>query len=742
MTIPMPIEGGKARSALPVRLLFTGTIFLGSFLLFLTQPMVARMALPHLGGAPAVWNSAMLLYQALLLAGYGYAHWLGRWPGRSQAGIHLGLFALASLTLPIGITALAPAAGVEPALWVLYLLGVSIAPLFFVISAQAPLMQAWFARTDDPRAHDPYFLYAASNIGSFSGLIAYPLLMEPLLPLSVQSWVWSAGFVLLALCVGVCGLALPRSGLALAVTAAPRPPIAWRRRLHWIALAAVPSGLMLSTTTHITTEVMAAPLLWVIPLGLYLLSFVLAFRTPGALTRRLIAAAPFVLLLIGSPLMIGSGLYPLAMAAGSVIMLFFVSLALHARMAADRPGAESLTDFYLMMSVGGVVGGLFSALIAPLLFNWTWEHPLLIMAAAALMPTKALFDRKSATAEKPAPRLAAALLLSLAADSGRWTELPAAYTLAFSIPIALWTLRSMGQGWRFALFFGLLMMSYGGWSNLGRSADPGMRERSYFGLYSIGLTANGEARYLQHGTTMHGMQSVDPARATIPGSYYAPGSGAGLAFGKAGGLYGKAARLGVVGLGTGTLACYARSGQRWTLYEIDPLMVEIARDPTRFSFLDRCLPDAKMVIGDARLTLERAPTASYDILAIDAFSSDAIPMHLLTDEAFSLYARVLAKNGLLLVHISNRYIDLRPVLAEIAARQGWTARIRNYFPDAAARENLASRSMWVALSRDPAMVEKMIGDSAKDRSSWQSLARQPGFRPWTDDFASVLPILK
>jgi SAM-dependent methyltransferase len=741
--VQLSLKRGDAVIRLPLRPLFTLTIFLGSFLLFLTQPMVARMAMPRLGGAPSVWNSAMLLYQALLLAGYAYAHLLGRLPTRGQLALHLGLFGLAALTLPVGLAAITPPAGAEPALWVLWLLGATIAPLFFVIAAQAPLMQAWFARSGDPGAHDPYFLYAASNLGSFAGLLAYPLLFEPFLTLPQQSAIWSGGYLLLAAGVVLCGLAVPRApGVREHYAAAA--PLGWRRTLRWILLAAVPCGLLLSSTMHLTTEVLAAPFLWVIPLGIYLLTFVLAFGRRGRLARSLIAAAPFVLLLLGATVLLDGKGIPLILALAGLVLLFFAALGLHARLADDRPGPERLTEFYLCMSSGGVLGGVFAALIAPTLFNWTWEHPLLVLAAAALLPVPAIFGKPEEP--MPLPQLVGipvvALGLSLLADSESVTGLPRWAGLGLSAVIAWWTLRSATIRWRYAVLFGLLMMSYGGWTALARSFEPNARERSYFGIYGVETTRDGAARYLRHGTTMHGIQMLDPSRATLPGSYYAPGSAVGLAFGDARRLYGPGARLGLIGLGTGTLACYARPGQQWTAFEIDPLIVRIARDARQFSFLSRCKPDLDVVIGDARLMLDERPDDSFDLLAVDAFSSDAIPMHLMTLEAFALYDRVLADDGLLLVHISNRYLDLEPVIAAAAARGGWHALLRDYRPGAEENAMLASRSIWVALSRDPAMLDRLSRDTMDDASGWRGLNRRAGFRAWTDDFGSVLPVLK
>lgn len=355
-------------SASPRRGIFVATILVGSFLLFLIQPMLARMVLPKLGGAPAVWNSAMLVYQALLLGGYAYAHWLGRFAIRRQAVVHMGLLLVAALWLPIGIAAIGPPPPRQEALWVPWLLLASIGPIFFAISAQAPLMQRWFAA--DRRAGDPYYLYAASNLGSFAGLISYPLWVEPNSTLASQSWGWTLSYGLLSLLVLASAAARWRPDAAAVsgagVMAAPKPQgearPSFRRQFHWVALAAVPSGLVLSTTTHLTTDIVAMPLLWALPLGLYLLSFVIAFIEKNWLKALITTMAPAALLAIGGLSLINSG-GSMMLALASLILLFF-----------------------LLMSAGGVLGGLFSALVAPLLFDWVYEHPLLILAAGLLLP--------------------------------------------------------------------------------------------------------------------------------------------------------------------------------------------------------------------------------------------------------------------------------------------------------------------------------------------------------------------
>ena len=723
------------------RIRFVGTIFLGSFLLFLVQPMIARMVLPRLGGAPAVWNSAMLVYQALLLAGYAYAHWLGRFAPRRQGAIHLAAFALAAVTLPIGLMSTAPSAEANPYFWVPALLLVSIGPLFFVVSAQAPLIQRWYALAG---AGDPYPLYAASNLGSFAGLLAYPLLVEPLLPISAQRWLWTGGYCALALLVAWCVLDLPRLG----ADAQPRDKVSsLPRRLiaKWILLAAVPSGLILSTTLYLTTDLVAVPLLWVIPLGAYLLSFTIAFasrRWPADSIRR---TAPFILLLSAATLFAGTSGPTQIFAVLAVLNLFTLSVALHSQLFDSRPESSRLTAFYLMMSVGGVLGGVFCALVAPQLFDWTYEHLLLMLAAAALMedrhfvpPLAALWDSGERARRLTAAGIALVVLLSIA-ELGLFglPRSPAAGDFAVVVIIAVAVL-AIGNRPLFVSAVAALMLATGGWHRLAASVEPGRTTRSFFGIYTI-RDGDGDRR-LVHGTTTHGIQNLgSPESERTPTAYYARGSGVGLAIEAAPRLFGDRARIAVVGLGSGTLACYARPGQSWTFYEIDPAIVRIATDPSKFRFLDRCLPDPAIVIGDARLTLGRAPPASADLLVVDAFSSDSIPMHLMTREAFGVYRRHLRPGGLLLVHISNRYLDLKPVVAAAAAEGGWSARLLTFDPSEAERADNATRSIWVALSQSPSTLARL---TAAQPGEWRPLPTRPGFEAWSDDHASVLPLMR
>ncbi|GGE17580.1 hypothetical protein GCM10011529_25090 [Polymorphobacter glacialis] len=740
------------RLALPLRPLFTATIMLGSFLLFLIQPMFGRSVLPLLGGSPSVWNTAMLFYQVTLLLGYLYAHLIRRLPLSRQLLLHLLLFGAAALTLPVGVARWVPAAAdTPPALWLLGLLAASIGPVFFVASAQSPLMQAWFGRSQHPDASNPYFLYAASNLGSFAALIAYPLLVEPTLALGTQSLLWSLGFVVLAGLVALCGLSVMQGGpVAVQAAAAPGVQVTWARRGRWTLLAFVASGLLLSTTTHLTTDIAATPLLWVIPLGVYLLSFVLAFGASGerwARWAQLIAPGALLALGIWVCLRSGPGAATLFAAAG-VVVLFIVALALHGTLAMDKPDVGGLTDFYLWISVGGALGGVLCALVAPVLFDWPYEHPLLLILAAVVIPAPQLSPRLGALWQDRRIRvlvIVVATILGVAAGFRIAQMTPGKMvpdSLSFELfaVAALWLLAVVAIGRRglFAYVFAMLLLAFGGVGQLKVSATEGARERSFFGVYAIYNEPENVRRTLVHGTTLHGVQSLDPLRSAIPMTYYAPESGVGMVMRRTD-RFGDDAHIAFVGLGTGTLACYAEPGQQWTAYEIDPAVAAIAKK--RFSYIGQCRPDLPIVLGDARLTLLKAKPGDLDILAVDAFSSDSIPLHLVTREAFRVYGRALQPEGVLLIHVSNQFLDLEPMIAAIGAAEGWTVRVRDYAPkgDQPAGQ-LFTRSVWIALTRTP---EAMVAMTAElPAGAWTAPRRQAGLVAWTDDFASILPVVK
>ena len=725
--------------------LYVVTVLTGSFLLFLVQPMFARMALPRLGGSPSVWNVAMVFYQAALLCGYLYAHGLQRLRPSAQIVIHVLLLAVALATMPVAVAAWLPEPRGSPALWLIELLAVSIGPAFLLVAAQAPLMQSWFARTAHRDAADPTFLYAASNAGSLGALLCYPLVIEPLSTLHDQGRGWGWGLVLLVVLVVACGSFTAGTGATDKQPLVASTPVTWRERLRWSMLAAIPSGLLLSTTTHLTTDLVAFPLLWVVPLSTYLLSFIVAFGRNGrAWTRGATWASSPLLIVLGASTFLTSEATVIWFAVAGVLLLFVLATALHGALATRRPAAAGLTEFYLYVSLGGVIGGVFCGLVAPAVFNWGYEQPILIVAAALAITgvapgrmTIALWQgERSGRVMRLLPGLTAVTSLTVAATVGTGV---AAATGMVAIPfLIVATTLSIGRRPHFAWHLAMLTMALGGWRQVAGIDGPIERARSFFGIYAVSDNAPYNLRELRHGTTLHGIQSLDPALARRPMSYYAPDSGVGQILAGLGAVDGPHARIAFVGLGAGTLSCYATAGQDWTAYEIDPLIVAIARDPHLFTYLARCRPGMPVIVGDARLKLADAPDGRYDVLVVDAFTSDAVPIHLMTAEAFALYGRVVAPGGVVLIHVSNRYLDLEPVVAAIGRSEGWTVRVRRYVPPPGRTGRIYdSASTWIALTRTPAVMSGLLAATALGPGGWRP-ARDDGRPPWTDDHASVL----
>jgi hypothetical protein len=738
-------DGGRGDGALAVQssawrgeatlAWFAGTMLLGAFLVFSIQPLFARMALPLLGGAPAVWNTAMVFFQSALLAGYAYAHCLSRCLGpRGQVAGHLSLLAIASLGLPVVIgDGWEPPAGAMSIPWLIALMAWTVGPPFLAVAATAPLIQRWFADSGHPAAGDPYFLYGASNLGSILALLSYPLLVEPTLTLQQQGWLWAAGYGALALAITGCGLVVWRRvatgvGAAASGAAAPSEPIGWPRRLRWLMLALVPSSLLLAVTTHITTDLAAVPLLWVVPLALYLLTFVVAFaRRPWLRHAWMIRAQPFVLIPLvllfawNLPFWLGLPLH--------LFGLFVSALVCHGELARLRPTSERLTEFYFWMAAGGALGGAFTALLAPLLFDGVFEYPIALVAACLLRPTLA----PAAGRRVLDFALPIGIGILLAARTGADVGLRDFGTLGLLLvfvpsALALYALAERPLG------FGLGIAAAMGGALLAADAQSVVaRERSFFGVYTVKRDPAGY-HVLLHGTTMHGAQRLDAERRRQPLTYFHRDGPLGQLFGAVGA---RVRNIGAVGLGVGTVACYRRPGQRWTFYEIDPLVERIARDRRHFHYLAECAPDAEIRTGDARLTLQGAPRAAYDLLILDAFSSDAIPMHLMTREALALYLDKLAPGGVIAWHVSNRNLDLAPIVADLAADAGVVAWVQTDQPSRAELAQYRTPSIWIALARRAEDLGPLVRDPR-----WQRLHARPDARPWTDDFSNILSALR
>lgn len=710
--------------------MFVATVALSAFLLFSVQPIFAKMMLPTLGGTPAVWSVAMVFFQALLLAGYAYAHLLTRLLPVSRAAlVHLCVLALAFASLPIAIAqgwGRPPASG--EAFWLIGVFAASVGLPFFAVSANGPLLQAWYAASGRKGAEDPYFLYAASNLGSFGALIAYPLVIEPFASLRQQSLGWTFGFVALAALIACCGV-LARMGAAAATQKADgaRSSRAWPA---WIGLGFVPSGLLVAVTAHISTDVAAMPLLWVAPLALYLLTFVLAFRTkplvrPGALAAAQIALTAFAI--VGLAMR-----WPMAFALPlDLALLFVVSLSAHSALFARRPAASDLTRFYLFMSLGGVLGGAFAALAAPRLFMGIAEYPILIIAGLMCLPTLSLARERLKGAAGAA---AAALALVTVAFAAVSTGLVPAHAAAVLFTLALVAIAA--AHWRrpeqalplaaaAAMLAGGLVLPGGGAETV----------RSFFGVHKLVPTEDGRFLTLMHGTTVHGAARLANADGSAysgppePTAYYTYEGALGLAIAAVREAHGGALpRWAAIGLGAGSLACHRREGENLAFFEIDEAVETIARE--RFRFLASCAPEARIVLGDARLTIadEAGP---FSLIVVDAFSSDAIPAHLVTREALALYLSKLDDAGAILLNITNRHLDLAQILARAGAELGLTAYVKRESAVEPLDLRFRAPSTALVLARKP----EDVGAIARD---WTPVAPDMARTPWTDDFSNVL----
>jgi hypothetical protein len=722
MSLDVKTHSAVLPAAFPRPLLlpgFAATLFVGACLLFLVQPMVSKMILPHLGGSPSVWNTCMCFFQAMLLLGYAYAHWLAtRFGGVAQAAIHIAVLAAAALFLPFDLTTQVPPTEGSPVPWLITRLATTVGPPFFAISATAPLLQRWFSRTDHPAAGDPYFLYAASNAGSLLALLAYPLIVEPAMPLWQQSRDWSFGLGLLALGIAFCWVGYRGRMITAPVMAeaAPRPSAA--ERLRWVAYAFVPSSLLLAVTAYITTDLASAPLFWVVPLALYLATFIIAFSRRPLLPHRLMLwLQP---LLIIPVVILAIGVHSVWLLLLHLASFFVIAMVCHGELARSRPAVRDLTEFYLWISLGGVLGGLFDALLAPLVFPDIWEYPLMLVAACAIRPAGVADGKAAWRADLLWPALLLAGLLALLPLG----NLPTWLVFAAGSVAALVLVKFSDHRWRFALGVAACLL----FAQLLSSGETLATTRSFFGVNRVRLMEDGAFRVLQHGTTVHGVQSTRPGTAATPLGYYNREGPFGRFFAAIASR--GVSRVGVVGLGTGGLACYARPGQSWTFHEIDPAVENLARDGRFFHFMEVCGNHPRVILGDARLTLSEIPDHSYDLIVIDAFSSDAIPLHLLTREALALYQRKLVPGGIVLFHISNRYLDLAPVVAALASDAAAPARHLLYLPpEPSTVERLGAEV--IAVGQPGGNL-----DFLRDDAGWQSAP--PAAALWTDERSGVV----
>jgi len=737
--------------------LYTVAIGLAAGLVFLVQPMIAKILLPRLGGSPAVWSACMVFFQAMLLLGYLYAHVVSRLLTPARAALaHTLLILLPLLTLPLSV----PGEWVPPtegwqAPWVIGVLSLAVGAPYVAVASASPLLQRWFAATGHPHARDPYFLYSASNLGSVLALCAYPLVLEPLLPSSAQSWVWATGYLGFVALVALCAVTLARGSPqrepgesapaeVLAPSGEPATPVVWTTRLRWMALAFVPSSLVLGVTHHLSTDIAAIPFLWVAPLALYLVTFIVAFaRKPLLAAESATERVPLIVVALALAFLLDVKSPIWVLVALHLLGLGVVGLACHSRLACERPPPLRLTEFYLLIALGGVLGGSFNALAGPLLFDSLLEYPIVLVAACML---------RLPDPDGPASRLDRALdlglpvlllLVYMSLRAGLIEVLPpvGSRIAILGVPALLCFLLRKRR-LRFALGVAVLL----GISHLqpGASSDPANRlfgrivhaERTFFGVHRVAHTRDGRFRAIFHGNTVHGLQHTDPARRGEALVYFHRAGPLGSMLTQLGGDP-RLGRVAVLGLGCGSLAAYARTGQRWSFFEIDPAVERIADE--HFTFLTDARArgaECPVVIGDGRLLLDRTvQDGELGVVIADAFASDSIPLHLISREALQLYLRKVRSDGLVVFNISNRYIDLTPVLAALAADQGLAA--RTWLDPVSSEQDGIQASHWVVMARSESDLARVLSAAG---SGWEPLPPSDA-RVWTDDFSNLLSVL-
>lgn len=732
---------------------FGAALLLSALLVFAAQPMVGKLVLPLFGGSPSVWNTCMVFFQAMLLAGYGYAHLSTRLlQPRVQRILHLVLLVLCGVVLPMGIpTGWQPSSTVSAPLALLGLLTLVGGLPFFAVTTTAPLLQHWFGQSSHRAAREPYFLYAISNAGSMLALLGYPFAIEPLLGLKAQGHWWAVAYAGLVLLIATCAWLTRESQMSdAAIPTSPNSAtvVTSRQRLVWVVLSLVPSSWLLSTTTRLTTDFAPIPLLWVVPLALYLLTFILVFARRQLVSHEVICRVfPFSLVLLVGALAGSEEWFTGGIINGAV---FFVGTWFcHGELARRRPAAEHLTEFYLLMSVGGVLGGMFNSLLAPLIFPVLLEFPIAATAAGMCIALS------SKAGNWPRDLLHWGLTIAVVVALVSGTKLLPIYTDPDLLPVVL-----IASGVALLLAIGmrpiLLSLTTGAiimWAqfHVWPTTSVIHRARSFFGIHRVELDLDvpdprtkrilPKYRRLVHGTTQHGIQSIEAYRACEPLAYYHKTGPLGDVLG---GRNSDQQHVAVIGLGAGATACYASPQRRFTFYEVDPVVAQLAQEPMYFSFLSACGRDnCEVVIGDGRLQIEKANDQQFDMILLDAFSSDAVPTHLLTREALALYLKKMKPNGLLVFHVSNRFLDLSQVLAGLADDAKLSGIFLNDSPttdpefDAWLAAGKADSS-YVVLSPQASMLERFTERGGR----WKTLRSRGKPLIWTDDYSNLLSILK
>ncbi len=731
----------KRDSFLDIKSFFVILTSFSSLLLFLVQPMCSKKLLPILGGSPQVWNVCLLFFQAALLVGYGYVHGLtSRFRTRIQIGVHLGFLCLALGQLNRPFFEPHFQAAEHPVLWLLSVLTANIALPFICLSASAPLIQKWFSETNHPDASNPYELYSASNLGSLGALISYPFIFERLYSLEVQRHYWGLGFVVLCVLFLFCSFLFMRSIRPDFQRDVPQrhcfaERLSWKRLIYWILLAFVSCSLMMGVTTHITTDVAAIPLLWIIPLAVYLLSFIVAFSKIGAPFIRFACwFFPYVIVVLVLMLALHVN-HPFWLVMGwNILSLAVMTLCCHGQLARDKPFPKYLTLYYLCISAGGVLGGIFNAIIAPMVFKTILEYSIAIILACFLYLQDAPSSKQESLRDVLLPSIAAGIILLLRPDPHRLIAnqnpiLQSGVLLAPAVLCFAFRKRPV----RFATFVAFLLFL---WCPLMSKQKVLYTGRSFFGVHRVLYDAQNQTHLYYHGTTNHGIQFLDSEKAKEPTAYFHKTGPVGELFYAYKDRW-HHARVGVVGLGVGILASYAESGQEWTFIEIDKAVQNIAEKSGFFTYLKNAAAPYKILLGDGRLLMDQQPNQTYDVLFLDAFSSDSVPIHLLTREAIQLYFKKMRPGGVVMFNISNRNLDFRPVLGAAASSLSLAALVHC---DTTIEPQYAIEkygSCWVVLARNASDVEPLV-----QTGHWGEIPLRAMHRTlWTDDYSNIFDIL-
>ena len=718
---------------------FALALFTSAALLFWVQPLIARMLLPLLGGAPSVWNTCMVFFQASLLAGYAYALLISqRLSLKTQAILHPLLLLAAALVLPFALSNRVLASSQmqqRPIIWLLTALLVTVGPPFVLLSATAPLLQRWFSHTTHRSARDPYFLYAVSNAGSMLALLSFPFVFEPLLPVRKQNVIWATGYAVLVVMIILCAILLNRRRAATTrdevVVDDAVEPVGVAKRLEWTLLAFTPSSLMLGVTTYIATDIASVPLIWIIPLVLYLSTFILAFSKKQIVKPSIASITlPVALLCLGMFRVLNPPFSIWVTFALHLLVFFLAALVCHQRLAQSRPHISKLVEYYLWIAVGGVLGGAFNALLAPLIFPTPVEYPIAIVLACLMRPSTKIEKQSGKWFRIIFPSFIFLLTFGLSFLVPRMRlSLRYEEALVLLAPLAICFVICIQRPIAFGL--GLAALMLGALPYLTTTTEILANERNFFGIWRVTDHPKIGVRRLHHGSTVHGVQLGDETRKCEASSYYHKDGPIGQVFD----VYNAKSSnipIAVVGLGSGTLGTYSTHGQAWDFYEIDPAIVRIASNPKLFTFLSNCTRGSyRVILGDARLKLREAPEGHYGVIVMDAFSSDSVPVHLLTSEALNLYLTKLAPDGVLAFHISNRYLNLEPLLSGLAKRAALSAFIRRDGDD-----NVSGKysSVWVVMARNDAALGTIASDSLWDKVE--------GDIVWTDDFSNILRLFK